>query len=476
MSKSEPGWGALFSGTNAIRSLALAGGTALHAVSVYITITILPSAVEDIGGKGYYAWNTTLFVAASILGAALSPRLLAALGPKAAYGAAALTFALGAAVCGLAPAMWVLILGRVIQGLGGGAMLALSYAMIRLTLDESLWSRGMGLVSGMWGIATLLGPAVGGVFAEFGAWRLAFWVAVPLAILFTLLAAAILPKQGDGERSAVPLPQLAVLTVAVLAVSWGSVQAELPLAVLGLAIALVLMAALVVMEHRTRTRILPWGSFRPSLPLAPLFAAMGLLAVTVTSTEIFLPLFLQTLYHQTPLVAGFIAALMSAGWTTGSISSSGAGPTAASRVIRLAPVVTLLGMMSMIAMMPVGGAGNWWLLAPICVALFCIGVSVGSTWPHLLTRTLQAAPDDEKTLAASAMTTVQLFATALGTALAGMVVNHGGLLDPGGVAGTASAARWLFAVFAVAPLLCLPIAARIGRQPPSTGQPAPVLQ
>ncbi|MBW8724471.1 MAG: hypothetical protein JF625_04845 [Inquilinus limosus] len=75
MSQPEPGWGALFPGVNAIRSLALAGGTALHAVSVYIAITILPSVVEDIGGLDYYAWNTTLFVAASILGAALAAAL-----------------------------------------------------------------------------------------------------------------------------------------------------------------------------------------------------------------------------------------------------------------------------------------------------------------------------------------------------------------------------------------------------------------
>nr|WP_051248686.1 MFS transporter [Inquilinus limosus] len=340
MSRPEPGWGALFSGANAIRSLALAGGTALHAVSVYIAITILPSVVRDIGGLDYYAWNTTLFVAASILGAALSPRLLAALGPRGSYVAAALAFAAGAVACGLAPTMPVLLLGRLVQGLGGGFMLALSYAMIRLVLDEALWSRGMGLVSAMWGVATLLGPAVGGVFAELGVWRAAFWCAAPLAVLFALLAASVLPRRGDaGDRSALPLVQLVLLTAAVLVVSAGSVSPDIRLGTAGLAAAAVMMAALVAVERRARTRLLPRGIFQASSPLSSLFAVMALLTVTVTGSEIFIPLFLQALHQQTPLVSGYLAALMSAGWSIGSITSSGARDRAAGRAILASPVL-----------------------------------------------------------------------------------------------------------------------------------------
>ncbi|WP_026869872.1 hypothetical protein [Inquilinus limosus] len=122
------------------------------------------------------------------------------------------------------------------------------------------------------------------------------------------------------------------------------------------------------------------------------------------------------------------------------------------------------------ALVPIGGDNDWSLLAPICAALVCIGLGVGSAWPHLLTRVLQTAPEDEKTLAASSLTTVQMFVTALAAALAGMAANLGGLLDPGGIEGTRSAARWLFGLFALAPLLCLPVALRVGRSRPA-GRP-----
>ncbi len=78
-----PSWGELLSGRNGLRSIALAGGVALHAINIYIATTILPSVVRDIGGLEYYAWNTTLFMAASIVGAPLSANVLSRFGPRA---------------------------------------------------------------------------------------------------------------------------------------------------------------------------------------------------------------------------------------------------------------------------------------------------------------------------------------------------------------------------------------------------------
>lgn len=464
-SPAKLGWAALLSGANGVRSLALAGGVVLHAINVYIATTILPSVVKDIGGIDYYAWNTTLFVAASILGSALSARLLIGMGPRSAYIVAAVVFAVGTLICALAPSMPVMLAGRLVQGLGGGFLFALSYAMIRLVFDEALWPRAMALVSGMWGVATLIGPAIGGIFAELGIWRAAFWSLIPVAALFALLAAAVLPKRDtDGsERAPLPFVQLVLLTAAVLAVSAGSVSPILARNIVGLAAAAVLMALLIGAESRARHRLLPAGAFRITTALGALYATMALLAIAVTSGEIFVPLFLQVLHHQSPLVAGYLAALMAAGWTLGSIASSGASGKGVGRAIIAGPVLGLAGMMALAVLMPTESGGDWPALAPICLALVAIGLGVGLAWPHLLTRVFQVAPDGEQDLASASITTVQLFATALGAALAGMVANVAGLTDPGGVAGTASAARWLFGVFAFAPILGILTALRVVR-------------
>jgi MFS family permease len=475
MSESEQGWAGLLSGANAIRSLALAGGVALHAINVYIATTILPSVVTDIGGLDYYAWNTTLFVAASILGSALSAKLLLRFGPRGAYVISAAVFAIGTMACGLAPSMPVMLAGRFVQGLGGGFLLALSYAMIRLVFAEALWSRAMALVSGMWGVATLVGPAMGGIFAEFGIWRAAFWSLVPIAVLFGVLAAIVLPGRSGDTATHTPLPfsQLFLLIAAVLVVSVCSVSPDISRNFVGVAGALTLTLLLVAVERRATYRLLPDGAFQMTSALGALYAMMSLLAVTVTSSEIFVPLFLQVLHAQTPLLAGYLSALMAAGWTVGSISSSGLSRRGVRRALVISPILGAVGMMVLAVLMPVRTSGDWLVLAPVCVALFGIGLGVGLAWPHLLTRVLQVAPTHQQGLASASITTVQLFATALGAALAGMIANLAGLTEPGGVVGTANAARWLFAVFALCPLLGVLIATRGLARPAATAQAMP---
>ena len=244
---SAAGWGGLLQGRNALRSLALAGGVALHAVNVYVTITILPSVVADIGGLDYYAWNTSLFILASIMGSALSPRVLASLGPRGGYRFATVVFAAGAVVCAIAPSMPVLLIGRTVQGFGGGVLFALSYAMIRVVFAEPLWPRAMALISSMWGAATLLGPALGGIFAEFDIWRGAFWALPVLAVPYVLLTNFALPRKEERESSAsgaLPLRQLVLLAAAVLAISIGSVGDDPIRNGIGLAAAVIVSAIL----------------------------------------------------------------------------------------------------------------------------------------------------------------------------------------------------------------------------------------
>ncbi|MBN8726288.1 MAG: MFS transporter [Xanthomonadales bacterium] len=453
----QPGWSELLRGRNLLVSLALSGGVAMHAVNLYLATTILPSVVREIGGIEYYAWNTTVYVVASIVGAAVSSRLLGRMGARGAYALAAGVFALASLACALAASMPVLLAGRTLQGLAGGALVALPYAMVRIVFAERLWPRALAMVSGMWGIATLLGPALGGVFAELGMWRAAFWSLVPLIAVFAWLALRVLPgRTADGAAPA-PLPvlQLLVLTAAVLAASVASVSASLPAMAAWLAVGAGLMAAFVRAQHQPGSRLLPRGSFRISSPLGGLYAMSVLLAVTVTCTEIFVPLFLQSIHGSSPLMAGYIAALMSVGWTTGSLLTSGLQGTRRTAALRAAPLLALLATAALAVLMPLP-SGQPALMLAISAAMVTCGFGVGIAYPHLSAQVLTAAPPDEPDLAASSIMTVQLCATAFGAALAGLVVNLVGRPVAGGSElDAALASRWLFALFALAPALCL---------------------
>lgn len=468
-------WGDVLSGRNLARSVALSGGVALHAINIYIATTVLPSVVREIGGLDLYAWNTTLFVVASILGSALTAKLLAAAGSRGAYAIAALCFVAGSLVCALAPSMPLMLFGRTLQGLGGGFLFALCYAMIYAVFEPRLWPRAMALISGMWGVATLLGPAVGGVFAEMDAWRAAFGMLAPATVLYLLLVWRVMParnRDAAARAGRLPLAQLLLLTAAVLAVSVGSASPDARWNFAGLALAAALVALLVRREFTSKTLLLPRGALRLDSPLLALYLTIGLLVVGMTS-ETFVPYFLQTLHAQTPLVSGYLAALMAAGWTVSEIWSSGWQGSAIRRAIVAGPVLVLAGMVALALSLPLHAQGDWRVLGWIGLGLALVGFGIGLGWPHLLTRILQVSPADDQDAAATSITTVQLFATALGSALAGMLANLGGLNSPGGIAGTSGAAWWLFAVLAAAPLLAVFSAAAAARPLQAAAEPAP---
>src|SRR5690554_4389732 len=449
-------WAELRSGVNLIRSLALSGGVALHAVNLYIATTILPSVVRDIGGIDYYAWNTSVYVVASIVAAALSARALAHLGPKAAYGVAGGVFALGAVVCATAGSMPWMLVGRLIQGLGGGLLVALPYAMTRIVFPERLWARAMAMISGMWGIATLFGPAVGGIFAELGIWRVAFWARIPLIFIFAGLAAIVLPprNKADLQTSRLPARQLVLMTLAVLAASVASVSEEILFSLVTLLIMLALTLLLIRTDQRAPQRLLPRGSFQVSSPLGALYAMSALLAATVGCTEIFVPLFLQGLHDFSPLKAGYFASLMSVGWTLGSLFTSSLQGNTLRATLRSSPLLSLASLLALTILIPWPGPSSWSISSLTCIALVLGGMSVGLAFPHLAAGVLVVAPPDEQDLAASSIMTVQLSAIAFGSALAGLTVNLAGLSGSEGAMDMANAARWLFIAFLAAPALC----------------------
>lgn len=464
MSSHEGSWGALLSGKNGARSAALSGGVALHAINIYIATTVLPSVVQEIGGLNLYAWNTTLFVVASILGSALTNRALNRTGARGAYQIAIVLFLAGSLLCALAPSMLVMLLGRTIQGFGGGFLFALGYAMIYEVFEKSLWPRAFALVSGMWGVATLVGPAIGGIFADINAWRLAFGFLVPVTLLYAWLIRYALPAEGRDRGAAMPLPglQLLLLTAAVLAISIGSTDARLSSNLIGVTVAVLLMALFVRRELKGGNVMLPRNALRLHSPLLMLYLTIGLLVVGMTS-ETFVPYFLQYLHGQTPLMSGYLAALMAAGWTLAEIWSSGWRGRRITLAIVAGPVIVLIGMVMLALFIPAQTGQAWLPLTAISLGLLLVGFGIGIGWPHLLTRVLEVTPQEDKDAAATSISTVQLFATALGAALSGMLANLGGLNVPGGVAGAISASQVLFGVLAMAPLLAILSAVRVAK-------------
>src|SRR5215472_13955528 len=197
-------WSALLVPGSILPLAVLLGGNLLHSMNLLITATLLPSIVADIGGSYLMSWPTTTFVAASIIAATGSAVVSKAIGNRRAFCGGAMIYATGSVLCALAPSIVLIIVGRFVQGLGGGLLAALAYILVRSLFAEALWPRVFGLLASVWSVTVLVGPLIGGIFAGYGNWRGAFFTVAGVGGLLAIGAFIIFPasiaKDDPAER------------------------------------------------------------------------------------------------------------------------------------------------------------------------------------------------------------------------------------------------------------------------------------
>jgi MFS family permease len=453
-------WRELLGPKNLGASTVLAGGVALYATNEFLTISLMPSAVADIGGQRFYAWVTTVYLVASVVAATTVHATVMRLGPRWSYLLGLSVFGAGSLACALAPTMETLLVGRTVQGAAGGLLAGLGYAVINTALPSVLWTKASALVSAMWGVGTLVGPAAGGLFSQFSSWRWAFGVLVILTVAMTVLVPIALPgrrETADVETAptAIPVWSLLLLGAAALAVSVAGIPHDVRATAGLLAIGAALVAVFVYVDRRRPAAVLPPSTFGAG-PLKWIYLTLGVL-MAATMADMYVPLFGQRLAHLTPVAAGFLGAGLAIGWTVGEISSASLRSTRAiKRTVAVAPLVMAVGLalgaLTQFDEASVGLVGVW------AVALFITGTGVGIAWPHLSAWAMSCVDDPaEGPAAAAAINTVQLICGAFGAGLAGVVVN---LTD----SGDETPARWLFAAFAVLAGLGVVASTRSGRR------------
>ncbi|EKF23525.1 putative multidrug-efflux transporter [Mycolicibacterium hassiacum DSM 44199] len=171
------------------------------------------------------------------------------------------------------------------QGLGGGLLAGLGYAVINTALPESLWTKASALVSAMWGVGTVLGPGSGGLFAQYLSWRWAFWALVVFTVLIAILVPVALPGRyrpdPDLVRPRIPLWSLVILGAAAMVVSLAAVPHDGRAMGALLAVGAVLVAVFLFVDRRQTAAVLPPSTFRPG-PLKWIYLTLGgLMAATM---------------------------------------------------------------------------------------------------------------------------------------------------------------------------------------------------
>ncbi|HLI65607.1 MAG TPA: MFS transporter [Caulobacteraceae bacterium] len=416
-------------------------GTWLAAADELVTATVMPSAARDIGGYTAFGWAVAIFLLGSILGGATAGRLTARFGLRTAMAIAGATYALGCAASALAPDIGVFLAGRLAQGLGGGWVVGLSYVASTSLFPEALWSRVLSGLAGVWGVATLVSPLIGGVFAEIHFWRGAFWTFAAQGLAFIVATAFLVPRgAARGEASGrPPVLQVAVLALSVAAIgAAGLLPTPLAKGTAGLA-GIALLALFLRIDTHAPTSLLPRQTGRPASAVAAgLFMIFTLNAATV-SFSVYGTSLMQRLYGATPILAGYILGGGALGWTLSALVIAGRGW--ARGYIRLGVALIAATQVAMMFVVPHGS------IAAIAALVFVSGAGFGMAWAFVAARIVANTDDAERPLASGSVPTASMIGAAVAAAAAGSIATALGVGRGMSLGSARAAGFWLFAAF-----------------------------
>jgi MFS family permease len=427
-------------------------------------VTVMPVVARDLGGLRLYGWVFSGFMLGSVVGIVAAGREADRRGPAVPFVAGVVLFGCGLAVAGLAPSMGVLVAGRVMQGIGAGAVPSVAYATIGRSLPEELRARMMAVLSTAWVVPGLAGPAISAEVARLFGWRWVFLGLLPVVAVAGSIAVPALIRLGPPPASEVRQHRLTdgLLTAAgatlllaglSLAAGSGAILAGLALIAVGAAAGLPALR-----------RLVPAGTLtgRPGLPAT--IASRGLLTFTFFGADAYVTLAITAVRHRSPVVAGLAVTGATVAWTAGAWVQARLNDVwEGRRLVRTGLVIILAGIAAMVLVLqpavPVAVGLAAWTVA---------GLGMGLAYAPLSLMMLQKALPGQEGQASASLNLADVLGTALGIGAGGAAVAAaaGGDLRLGITAAFAVAA----AVGVVALAFTRRLPANISSAPPVTDQ------
>jgi EmrB/QacA subfamily drug resistance transporter len=393
----------------------------LAALDQTIVATALPTIVGELNGLEHLSWVVTAYLLASTIGLPIYGKAGDLFGRKPVFLFAITVFLVGSALSGAAQSMGELIAFRALQGIGGGGLMIGAQAIIGDIVPPRQRGRYMGVMGGVFGLASIAGPLIGGYLTDNVGWRWVFYINLPLGIaaLATIIVTLHLHKP-TGERPTLDFAGTGLLalfsTAAVLATSWGGNQyawASPQIFALG-AVIVVTGVLFVLAERRAVSPIVPLALFRERNFVFP--AAAGVtIGISMFATVAYLPTYLQMVERVNATDSGLMMIPMVVGMLISSITTG--------RLIsrtgryRIYPVLgSTITVVALVLLSRIGIGTAYWQLAATMVLL---GLGVGASMQNLTLIVQNSVPHAVLGTATSAQNYFRQIGASLGIAIFG---------------------------------------------------------
>jgi len=293
--------------------------TSLVAIDSTILATAVPTIVADLGGFSSFPWLFSIYLLTQAVSVPIYSKLADTVGRKPVILTGVGLFMLGSVLCGLAWSMPALIAFRAVQGLGAGAVqpMAITIAGDIYTVAER--AKAQGYMASVWAISAVVGPTLGGFFAEFLTWNWIFFVNIPLCLLAGWLLIRHLHETVERQSHRIDWLGGTLLTVGVsllilALLEGGNAWAwDSAVSIGSLAAAAVLLTVFVVVERRAEEPVLPLWVLHRRLLLTTALIGVGVGVILIGLTS-YVPTFLEALLHVSPFISGLTLAMLTIGW------------------------------------------------------------------------------------------------------------------------------------------------------------------
>ncbi len=389
--------------------------------------TAMPRIISDLGGFSHYTWVTTAYIIASAAVIPITGKLTDMYGRKFFYLGGLGIFILASFLCGLSNTMTQIIVFRGIQGIGAGVMMANSFTVIGDIFPPAERGKYQGIMSGLFGLSSIIGPTLGGYITDTLSWHWVFFINIPLGLAIILLFILFFPNfRPDNLKHSIDYPGLVllILTVvpAMLALSWGGVEYGWgsPQIVGMFAFSAVMLVLFVFAELRSREPIIPLSLFRNQIvavsELVIFFTAFGMFG-----SIIFVPLFFQGVLGATATTSGNFLTPMMLGmvlgsFTSGQLLSRAGGHYRVQGVIGIAVMGTGLWLLSRMTI------ETSYVNAVVNIIL--TGFGLGITMPLYTIAVQNAVPYNVLGVATSSTAFFRSLGGSVGLAIFGSVMNN----------------------------------------------------
>lgn len=454
-------WRALWATGDLGRFCFVSLGILLHATNETMVATILPDMVRDLEGVELTGWAFALYELGAIVAGASGGRLVSYIPLRTNMTIAAIVFALGACICAFAPTMPIFLFGRLIEGLGGGALVSLAFVSVERLFPMRIWPQLFGIMSVVWGVAAFTGPLVGAIVAEWLNWRWAFAIFTLAGLAMATVAFRVLSTAGAvktvGDKPP-PFPFVALLVLAgsIVMIATAGVNIELVRSSILLALGLGGLALFFRLDAmKPASRLFPSGPFDLRTRVGSGLTMAAALCVSTCSITVYGPLLLTTLHGMPLLVTGYIIAMESIAWSILAIAVANIRPRHERTVILVGVIMIAVSIAGFAFAVPYGSI-------PLLFACAIIqGGGFGVAWPFVTRMIVASAPANERTIAASGLPAMQRIGYSVGAASCGIVANGAGFSTGLSRESAEVVAVWVFLAFLPLALVGVAAAARL---------------